>query len=70
MYVSRKLKETVALNFFQKVDRQLQLRLLHSASVTYISGWMSDFMLDTNLLFVSNIDVLTAIQTQKLRALQ
>ena len=48
----------------------MQLRLLHSGSVTYISGWMTDFMLDTNLLFVSNIDVLTAIQTQKLRALQ
>ena len=48
----------------------MQLRLLHSDSVTCISSWMSDFMLDTNLLFVSNIDVLTAIQTQKLRALQ
>ena len=36
----------------------------------YVVVWMSDFMLDANLLFVSNTDVLTVIQTQKLRALQ
>ena len=48
----------------------MQLRFFYCDCDMYVVVWMSDFMLDANLLFVSNTDVLTVIQTQKLRALQ
>ena len=58
------------IQFLQKFDRQMQLRLFQYDCDKFVVVWMSDFMLDANLLFVSNTDVLTVIQTQKLRALQ
>ena len=64
-------KGNSCIQFLKKVDIQMQLRLFqYDCDKYFVVVWMSDFMLDANLLFVSNTDVLTVIQTQKLRALQ